>query len=375
MKPRSLFILFIILIMSLTLWQSYGSRFGSFESRTIQDINYSRDGEFMVYSMADGSVFVQGRNLFDQLAQGPNGQEFYENPVSVMNYDQQGILSSVVLATVGDFHVSVLLEDGYVLSWGHYQGDDGSYYHGNIPNPIQKSENEFLNNIISIKGNDSQTLALDMEGHLWGWGIGSLIDPFNHYSLTPYAIPILGPDLEPLGGIIDFSITNDFVVVLRKTNSLETGPLVEVIAWGDNIPGTDGTPKTPHVLYGGVGKLNFEGVFAGEQSIVLLTETVGTIEITYNMYILKTNENYLESISDMGPQMIYTTNYPFVYLGSTFIVVADNGGVMLYQGIIGSRDPADSWTLLDSNHLITAVSEGESSSLYVVIDNQLKLIE
>ena len=120
----------------------------------------------------DGQVFGWGENDRGQLGLGSADEDPHETPTLVPD------LSGVVQIAAANTTTFALLDDGTVVSWGrNHTGQAGIGLEGDdvlVPTQVLVAEGEPLSNIDNIAGDGFVGLALDDQGIVYAWGLGSL---------------------------------------------------------------------------------------------------------------------------------------------------------------------------------------------------------
>lgn len=375
MKKILIFVALILTFAILATYSALNNRYGSFETREIKDVNYSLTGEFMGFLMNDGTVWGQGNNQKGELGLG--AISLHETtPKPVLDYSKQGLLSQIVQVSVGTNHMSALTESGNVFSWGSFNMiQSNPLYFDHYPKVVFTDPENYLSNIVKIASAGNVTLALNQNGQVYAWGQNSNRLLGRNVAESIFAQPVLTLDQQtPLDHIIDIDASFDHAVAIRQTEIENGVTQSELLRWGE---GTDFDYPTP--AYSVNGNQLYVAAFAGVKSFaVAITNSNKNLETRYHIAISGDNQ-FKQIANDFVLEKnelteVYTSLYPFVYLGSTFNVVVDDQGMMLYRGQIGSQGPNSDWALLSTN-AIQALTEGPNQSLYYVANNQIYHIQ
>ncbi|MBO7743100.1 hypothetical protein I8J29_02755 [Paenibacillus sp. MWE-103] len=112
---------------------------------------------------SDGTVWAWGNNYAGKLGDGTTTSR--TSPVQVIHLD------SVTAIDAGREHSLALKSDGTVWAWGYNdfgQLGDGSSTRSGSSSPVQV---QGLGSVISISGGSDQSLALQGDNTVWGWGL------------------------------------------------------------------------------------------------------------------------------------------------------------------------------------------------------------
>ncbi|MCL2140891.1 MAG: RCC1 repeat-containing protein, partial [Dehalococcoidia bacterium] len=142
---------------------------------------------------SDGTVWAWGSSFNGELGDGRVGgyDVWALTPIQVIDpSDNTGYLTDVVAIAAGECRSLALKSDGTVWTWGNnldgQLGIGTTYTDSNIPVEILG-----LTDIISISTSWDHSLALDIHGNVWAWGVnyyGQLGDGTNNNSLTPIQV-------------------------------------------------------------------------------------------------------------------------------------------------------------------------------------------
>ncbi|MCF6148527.1 MAG: hypothetical protein E3K37_07705 [Candidatus Kuenenia sp.] len=147
-------------------------------------IAISAGGEHCMALASDGSVYTWGANSDGQLGNGTD--EGSSTPTKIIG------LPAIKGISAGEAHSLAVTEDGFVYAWGI--NDEGQIGNGEksagipVVNPVQIQN---LTNIDAVCGGTSFSLALDIDGKVWAWGLndeGQLGDGTNANSTTPVEV-------------------------------------------------------------------------------------------------------------------------------------------------------------------------------------------
>lgn len=112
---------------------------------------------------ADGTVWAWGYGWHGQLGQGSTHES--PEPVQVLN------LSNVIEISANGFSSMALTETGTVWTWGSNQyGQIGNKLAGPAANQLTPYEVPNLHSVVSIASGGTHSLAVMEDGAVWGWG-------------------------------------------------------------------------------------------------------------------------------------------------------------------------------------------------------------
>ena len=176
----------------------------------------STGNQFTVALKTDGSLWGWGFNTLGQLGDGTN--------TSTNTPGQVGAENNWAVVSAGGFHTLAIKTDGTLWAWGN--GGFGQLGTGNTINintPVQAGTDNDWDTVVS--GQQYFSLALKVNGTLWGWGQGLGINS---------TIPVqIGTD----NNWASISASSSHVLAIKKNGTLW--------AWGSNSFGElgDGTKK------------------------------------------------------------------------------------------------------------------------------------
>jgi alpha-tubulin suppressor-like RCC1 family protein len=112
---------------------------------------------------ADGTVWAWGYGWHGQLGQGSTHES--PEPVQVLN------LSNVIEISANGFSSMALTENGTVWTWGSNQyGQIGNKSAGPAADQLTPYEVPNLHSVVSIASGGTHSLAVMEDGTVWGWG-------------------------------------------------------------------------------------------------------------------------------------------------------------------------------------------------------------
>ena len=138
---------------------------------------------------AAGNLWAWGDNSTGKLGLG-SGVSATAVPMQVAG------ISNVVAVSGGNAHTIALRADGTVWSWGTRAGSalgTGASGPAVVHTPQQIA---LPTSIRAVASGDLFSLALDVNGHLWSWGVenagelGLNTAPGNHFQATPAQVPL-----------------------------------------------------------------------------------------------------------------------------------------------------------------------------------------
>jgi len=152
-------------------------------------------GYFNLALMEDGTVWSWGYNGFEQLGDGSSQNRAV--PVQVKGGESgEDFLSEIKFITAGDTHAIAIKENGTVWAWGNNnsgQLGDGTTIRRSTPVQVRggNSGEEYLSDIISVSAGNVHSIALKDNKNVYTWGgnkYGQLGDGSNTNKNTPQLI-------------------------------------------------------------------------------------------------------------------------------------------------------------------------------------------
>lgn len=125
--------------------------------------------------LEDGTVYAWGRNDEGQLGNGT--YEYSEKPQKVLK------LSNIIDISTGDYFSMALDSNGNIFTWGsNFTGELGNGTYTDIYNNINNNSNvpikvEGLERCIQISSGHQLAAALTVEGTVYSWGDGLVMNP------------------------------------------------------------------------------------------------------------------------------------------------------------------------------------------------------
>ena len=184
----------------------------------------------------DGKVWGWGSNDYSQLPQPSPLAGWALLPVQLRNAANNGELDHVVQVEIGDINTLALLDDGTVMTWGHYHGQDDQplkLFPGLVKTP---DGSDILRNIVAVSAGSNFSLALTDDGRVYSWGFdleaGSLGAGKTFLQPTPLPFAVIKQDGSPLSNIVSISAGYLHTLALAADGT--------VWAWGNNTKGTIG---------------------------------------------------------------------------------------------------------------------------------------
>ncbi len=196
-------------------------------------VKISAGGGFnLTLDASPGRVWAWGNNASGQLGDGTIVTRNF--PVLV------GTLSSATAIAAGGSHSLALLSDGTVVSWGYNkygQLGNKSTVDALFPVPVVDANNIPLSGVVAIAAGLDHSLALDVNGKVWGWGY-NVYGQLGQGTTTDsnVAVPITIPGLPFI----------DRILAIGYHSLAFSGG--KGWSWGDNTYGQVGNNSTTNVL-------------------------------------------------------------------------------------------------------------------------------
>lgn len=196
---------------------------------------------------ANGVVTSWGTNSYGLLGNGnTTGTTVTYSEVSLIDSGNQQVTDAIGIAAAYQ-HAMVLREDGTVWAWG--RNNVGQL--GNATTTtgvtakaqqVKRTDNTVLDNIVKIEVGNSCSYALDSDGNVWSWGIGTNGQLGNGKTAnSSKANYVLTEDGEALSNIVDIQAGLDICIAITSDK--------KVYAWGQNAYGEFGNGTTDRALY------------------------------------------------------------------------------------------------------------------------------
>jgi len=288
---------------------------------------------------SDGSVFVWGFNGGGRLGAGTNTNS--NVPVAV---DTSGVLAGrdIVQISAGG-HSSLALDSyGNIFAWGsNWFGELGNGVgtgSSNVPVAVDMSGVLAGRDIIQVETAGNSSLALDSDGNVFAWGIGTngrLGNGTNTNSNVPVAVNVSGA----LAGrdIVQISVSNSHSLALDSDGN--------VFAWGGNESGQlgNGTNANSSVPVA----VDMSGVLAGRD--IIHVEAAGNSSLA-----LDSDGNVFAWGSRLGNGTNTNSNVP---------VAVDTSGVLAGRDIVQISASGSHSLALDSEGNVFAWGSNTSGQL------------
>ena len=162
---------------------------------------------------SDGSVWTWGKTHYNPCS----GAELTTVPAQI------GSFTNAVAVSVGGKHSLVLLNDGLVWSWGEelggQLGDGNQWGVSQVPVPVLG-----LSNIVAICAGAYHSLALDIDGGVWAWGMNDSGQLGDGGSEAAMVLPVM-------------VFSNAVQIAAGVSHSLVLDDQGNVWAWGRNNVG------------------------------------------------------------------------------------------------------------------------------------------
>lgn len=176
-------------------------------------------GDYTLILKPDGTAWSIGSNFVSQPDDGSGANS--TRPAMVTGLERIRSLSG------GQRHAAAVLEDGTVWTWGsnsHGQlGTGTAIDHSSTPVQVKGPDGEeYLTGILTVACGDNFTLALGIDGTVWGWGENSS-GQLGDGSFLERRAPVRALGLEKITGI---SAGRSHSVALTGSGA--------IIAWGGN---------------------------------------------------------------------------------------------------------------------------------------------
>ncbi|AXH98290.1 hypothetical protein DV702_00365 [Sporosarcina sp. PTS2304] len=139
-----------------------------------------------------------------------------------------GIANHKNVVDAGKSHLVVLKEDGSVWGWGdrtYGQLGAGPATPPGTALPIQMTGGNRLSDIIAISAGGNFTVALDVNGKVWSWGLND----YGQLGRLPVGGFSSNPDIIEPGGMVDISAGESHVLAVDGSGN--------IWAWGYNAYG------------------------------------------------------------------------------------------------------------------------------------------
>lgn len=196
---------------------------------------------------ANGTVTSWGTNSYGILGNGnTTGSKVEYSEVSLIDSSNQEITDAKGIAAAFE-HAMVLREDGTVWAWGRNhvgQLGNGTTTTGVTAKAqqVKRTDNTVLDNIVKIEVGNSCSYALDSDGNVWSWGIGTNGQLGNGKTAnSSKANYVLTEDGEVLSNVVDIQAGLDICLAITSDK--------KVYAWGLNANGEFGNGTTESSLY------------------------------------------------------------------------------------------------------------------------------
>ena len=111
----------------------------------------------------DGSLWAWGFNNSGQLGNGTTTREF--TPTSPIR-----IMEDVVAVSAGDGYTMAITVDGVLWGWGHNSGSDRLGLGNEGLRGLQTSPIKIMEDVAAVSAWDRHTIAVRTDGSLWTWG-------------------------------------------------------------------------------------------------------------------------------------------------------------------------------------------------------------
>lgn len=129
---------------------------------------------FTAVLRADGTVWMAGLNDKGQLGLGDAN---YRGEFERVKIDENTYLENVTRIAAGATHMLAVTKDGYVYAWGlgtSGQLGQGDKNNSNYAVKVKDSTGENdLTGIIDVSAGTAHSLALNKDGHVYAWGLGT----------------------------------------------------------------------------------------------------------------------------------------------------------------------------------------------------------
>ena len=161
---------------------------------------------------ADGTVWMSGINNYGQLG---DGTTTYRGNLAQVKIDENTYLTNVVRIAAGASHCLAVTKDGEVYAWGlgtsGQLGQNGTANSSYAVKVLDETGEKALENIIDVSAGATHSLAVDKNGVLYAWGLGTNYRLGNN-STTTQKLPTIVLNTYNVTGV---SAGSAFSVALR----------------------------------------------------------------------------------------------------------------------------------------------------------------
>ncbi|RXZ78691.1 hypothetical protein EBB07_26020 [Paenibacillaceae bacterium] len=206
----------------------------------VVQLSRNANGQHTLALKNDGMVYSWGKGSFGQLGHG-NTQDA-DLPKQVVNDNNGRLFANMKAVAAGDSHSLALGIDGGVWGWGSGLNGELAETHSSV-HPEQIIPADLNNPFVAIEAGKGFSSAIKQDGTVWSWGSnyhGQLGNLESSQNKVPQQVVTLDSDNTPvpLEGIVAIAAGESFTLALQ-----EIGGQTTVWAWGDNRDGQLGAGK------------------------------------------------------------------------------------------------------------------------------------
>lgn len=181
---------------------------------------------------SEGKIYAWGLGNYGRLGSGGEGNKY--GAIVVKNNTVYNDLTGIKAIGVGAFHSMAVADDGTVYAWGRNncgQLGNNTMEESLLPIQVVDADGSLLENITSVSGGESHSLALSADGKVYAWGSdtsGQLgTDSTETISYVPVLVDsYLGSSDEYLSNVVSISVAVNTNMILTSDNN--------IYAWGAN---------------------------------------------------------------------------------------------------------------------------------------------
>ncbi len=232
---------------------------------------------------AEGHVWAWGFNADSQLGDGTTTRGSTPIPVSTSS----GLTHAVAVAA-GGAHSVALDEEGHAWTWGRVdyvllQSVDGPFLGTESDVPVRVAPASGMGTLVAIAAGEDHTIALDEEGHVFGWGANRL-GQLGDTTSTDRDSPVPVSRSSGMGTIVAVAAGGRHTIALDEEGHVWTWGLNDSgqLGTGERGPGTDRHVPVRVVSTSGMGAV--VAIAAGGHHSVALDEEGHVWTWGWNLY-------------------------------------------------------------------------------------------